>query len=218
MRPVNAQQEIDRVVLAPNGEPVDKRAALIWEIAGFFVINLLAGVLHFAFELSNFYEPVAVFGSVNESTFEHLKLYFWPGLAFALIQHAYVKGRVNNYWWGKGLALLVTPVVVVVAFYFYVGIVVPIEGKGTLLGTLITGFVGVIAGNVVAYRALTSAERPKAYRYAGWTIMGILSFLMATAAWLTPEFFLYEDFFGYEYTGQYGILQDYTDYLVFTDR
>lgn len=189
-----------------------------WEVAAFFVINVFAGALHFAFELSGFYEPIAVFASVNESTFEHLKLYFWPGLVFTLIQHAYVKGKVNNYWWGKGLALLVTPLTVILAFYFYLGLVLPIDGEGTLIGTLITGFVGVAAGNIVAYRILTSPERGRHYRFAGWAIIGVLTVLMATSAWITPEFFLYEDFFGYEYTGQYGILEDYTDYLVFEGR
>ena len=115
-----AEAGIREAVLAPDGQPIDRSKVFSWEVAAFFVINILAGTLHFAFELSNFSEPVAVFASVNESVFEHLKLYFWPGLAFALVQHAYVKGTVNNYWWGKGLALLVTPVVVIVAFYFYV--------------------------------------------------------------------------------------------------
>jgi hypothetical protein len=213
-----ARPDTESPVLAPNGEPVSKRMVLAWEVAAFFVINLLAGVLHFAFELSGFSEPMAVIASVNESAFEHLKLYFWPGVAFALVQHAYVRGRVNNYTWGKGLALLVTPIVVIIAFYFYVGIVVPIDGKGTLLGALITGFAGVLGGNIVSYRILTAEPKPNGYRYAGWVIVGVLSFLMATSAWLTPRFFLYEDFFGYEYTGQYGILDDYTDYLVFTGR
>lgn len=214
----NSRLDIEPPVLAPNGEPVNKKLVLGWEVAAFFVINLLAGVLHFAFELSNFSEPMAVIASVNESTFEHLKLYFWAGLAFALVQHAYVRGRVNNYSWGKALALLVTPIVVIVGFYFYVGIVVPIDGKGTLLGTLIIGSIAVIAGNIVSYKAVTSEQKPTRYRYAGWGIVGVLAFLMATSAWLTPRFFLYEDFLGYEYTGQYGILDDYTDYIVFTGR
>lgn len=204
--------------IGPNGEPVNRRTVLYWEIGAFLFINIFAGALHFAFELSNFSEPVALFGSVNESTFEHLKLYFWPGLFFALVQHAYVKGRVNNYWWGKSLALFATPIVVIISFYSYVGVVVPLNGQGTLLGSLITGFLGVLAGNIVSYRALTAEQKSRGYRYAGWAIMGVLAFAMATSAWLTPRFFLYEDFLGYQYTGQYGILDDYTDYLVFRGR
>lgn len=205
-------------VLAPDGEPIRKSMVATWELVAFFVINIFAGALHFTFELSGFYEPIAVLSSVNESTFEHLKLYFWPALVFALIQHAYVKERVNNYWWGKGLALLVTPVTVIAAFYFYLGVVLPIAGEGTLLGTLIVGFIGVAAGNLVAYRMLTSPERGRSHKLAGWAVIGILTLLMATSAWLTPRFFLYEDFYGYEYSGQYGILEDYTDYLIFEGR
>ena len=36
-----------------------------------------------------------------------------------------------------------------------------------------------------------------------------------TVTHLTPRHCLYEDFFGYTYTGQFGILEDYTDRLVF---
>jgi len=206
------------IVLAPNGEPVARRKVLYWEVAAFFIINLVAGVLHFAFELSNFSEPLAVVASVNESTFEHLKLYFWPAFLLALVQHAYVKGTVNNYWYGKGLALLATPVTLIVAFYAYLGVVIPIYGKGILVWTLIIGASSVLVGNYVAYRILTSAEKGKTYRNVGLAIGGVLTILMATSAWFPPEFFLYENFFGYVYTGEYGILDDYTPYLVFQGR
>jgi hypothetical protein len=48
--------------------------------------------------------------------------------------------------------------------------------------------------------------------------MLVLALMMATAAWFQPRIFLYEDFLGYEYTGQFGILDDYTNYLIFTGR
>ena len=207
-----------REVLAPNGKPVARRKALYWEVAGFTFINAMAGVLHFAFELSNFYEPLAVVASVNESTFEHLKLYFWPGLLFAFVQHAYIRGEVNNYWWGKGLALLATPVTLTVAFYAYLGVVIPIDGRGTLGWTLAIGAASVLVGNVVAYRILVAHALPNGRRNGGLLIMGVLTVLMATSAWFPPQFFLYENFFGYEYSGEFGILDDYTPYLVFQGR
>ncbi len=196
----------------------NKRKVLRWELIGFVAINVVAGFLHFVFELSNFSEPVAVFGSVNESTFEHLKLYFWPGLIFTLIQHAYMRDEVNNFWWGRGLALLVTPLTIIFAFYFYLGIVLPITGKGTLVFDIGTGVFGVAVGGFAAYRQLTAAPKSPKLRKIGFAIIGVLLVLMATSAWITPEFFLYEDFFGYEYTGQFGVLEDYTDYLVFEGR
>lgn len=194
---------------------VDRRAVLLWEVGAFVVIMLGASALHFAFELSGFAEPVAIIASVNESTFEHLKLFFWPALLYALIEHAYMKDRCHNYWWGKGLAMLATPLGIIASFYFYVGIAVPLTGHGYLALDIGTGAFGVLVGNVVAYKVLTAPDKGRGRATAGAVIMAVLAFLMATSAWLTPRFFLYENFFGYEYSGDYGILEDYTPYLVF---
>lgn len=206
------------VVLTPAGQPVDKRAVLLWEVAAFFIIMIGASALHFAFELSGFSEPVAVFASVNESTFEHLKLFFWPALAVALVEHAYVKDKVNNYWWGKSLAMLAAPIAIIISFYFYLGIALPLTGSGYLALDIGTGAFGVLVGNIVAYRVLTSPDRGRKRRNLGVAIIAVLALVMALVAFFPPDFFLFENFFGYEYTGQSGILPDYTPYLIFEGR
>ena len=208
----------DDIVRTPAGEPVDKRGILLWEIATFFVVMIGASALHFAFELSNFYEPLAVVASVNESTFEHLKLFFWPMLIMAFVEHAFIKGRVNNYWWGKAMALIATPIAIIISFYFYLGIALPLTGSGYLALDIGTGAFGVLVGNIVAYRILTAPEKGVAYRTAGLIIIPILALIMALVAFYPPEFFLFENFWGYEFTGAYGILEDYTPYLIFTGR
>jgi hypothetical protein len=205
-------------VLAPDGEPINRREVFWWEAGAFIFVMLVASALHFVFELSDFNKTVAVFGSVNESTFEHLKLFFWPGLFYTLVQHAFIKGRVNNYWYGKGMALLAVPFGVIVSFYLYLGILLPIRGEGLLALDIGTGAVGVLLGNIVAYRLLTGRERGNKARSLGVATMLVLALMMATAAWFQPRIFLYEDFLGYEYTGQFGILDDYTNYLIFTGR
>ena len=75
-----------------------KRRLIFWEIGSFIWIALAGSALHFAFELSEFWQPLALFSSVNESTWEHLKMYFWPGLIYALVQYTYTKDIANNYW------------------------------------------------------------------------------------------------------------------------
>lgn len=217
-----AEQAVGAAEVAPteDGEPVvvDRRAVLLWEIATFVVVMIGASALHFAFELSNFYTPLAVVASVNESTFEHLKIFFWPLLITALVEHAFIKGHVNNYWWGKAMALLVMPIVIILGFYFYLGIALPLTGTGYLALDIGTGALGVVAANIVAYRILTAPEKGTAYRTAGLVIIAIMAVVMALAAFFPPEFFLFENFWGYEYTGAYGILEDYTPYLIFTGR
>lgn len=197
---------------------IDRRAILLWEVATFVVVMLGASALHFAFELSGFWRPLAVAASVNESTFEHLKLFFWPALMVSLVEHAYIKGRVNNYWWGKAMALLATPIAIIVSFYFYLGVALPLTGTGYLALDIGTGAFGVLVGNVVAYRILTAADKGVAYRTAGLIVIAVMAAIMALVAFFPPELFLFENFWGYEYTGAYGILEDYTPYLIFTGR
>ena len=197
-------------------EGLDKRAILLWEVATFSVVMIGASALHFAFELSNFYRPLAVVASVNESTFEHLKLFFWPMLIMAFVEHAFIKGHVNNYWWGKAMAMLAAPIAIVISFYFYLGIALPLTGSGYLALDIGTGAFGVLVGNIVAYRILTSPEKGPKRRAVGLAIIAVLAVISATVAFFPPDFFLFENFYGYEYPGESGILEDYTPYLVFT--
>ena len=74
--------------LRPALSREDKRKILLWEIGAFVWIMLAGSAFHFIYELSGFALPAAVFGSVNESTWEHLKLFYWPALAFTIVQHA----------------------------------------------------------------------------------------------------------------------------------
>ncbi|MEM4188473.1 MAG: DUF6512 family protein, partial [Candidatus Hadarchaeum sp.] len=56
-----------------------------WTIAGTFFIIFFGSFLHFAFELSGNFRPLALIAAVNESTWEHLKLAFWPAFIFYAI-------------------------------------------------------------------------------------------------------------------------------------
>lgn len=193
---------------------VDKRTIVLWEIGAFVFIMLAGSALHFAYELSGFWRPMAVFGSVNESTWEHLKLFFWPGLVLTFVQYAYVKDRVNNYWLGKALGLAAVPVGVIASFYFYLGIALPIYGRGFLWADIGTGAFGVLLGNLVTYYVLTR-DPVQAGRTIGVVVILVMTVAMVIFTPYPPQMFLFENFFGYEYSGQYGILDDYTPYLVF---
>ena len=194
-----------------------RRQILYWEIGAFVFIMLTGSAFHFVYELSGFNGFAALFGSVNESSWEHLKLFFWPGLVFFLVQHAFVKEFANNYWWGKAMALLITPFGVLASFYFYLGIVLPIYGRGFLWADISTGAFGVLLGNIVAYRIITAPQYKPSRAGAGRLVMGLMTVAFLTLTYFVPKFFIFEDFIGYEYQGEYGILDDYSNHLVFSD-
>ncbi len=187
----------------------------LWEVGGIFFINIVGGFLHFVFELSEYARPVALFASVNESTWEHLKFYFWAGLLFALIEYTYVKSEANNFAFAKGLSFLLTPLAVAFIFYAYVGIMVPLYGQGTYFGAVMTGVLGVIIGQLVSSYYLQRPSLGKIYKYIGLGFTLIFLVMFSLFTFYPPEMFLFQDFYGYEYTGQYGILEDYEPYKVF---
>ncbi|MFT3899363.1 MAG: DUF6512 family protein [Gordonia sp. (in: high G+C Gram-positive bacteria)] len=59
---------------------------LQWELAAVPVIVIGGALLHFLFEQSGRCAFVGVFAPVNESPWEHLKMAYWPALAFTGVQ------------------------------------------------------------------------------------------------------------------------------------
>jgi hypothetical protein len=198
-----------------EGFRVDRRKVALWDATGAVAILLVGSFLHFAYELSAFSLPVAIFGSVNESTWEHLKLFVWPGLGFAIVQHAYLRDEVNNFWLAKAAAMAVTALGVVVAFYFYLGIALPLYGRGFLAADIGTAVFGIALGQWVSWRLLTAPPKAAWTRIAGVVAIVLMITAVIVFTFAPPQVFLFENFYGYRYLGEFGILDDYTPYLVF---
>ena len=192
-----------------------KRRLIIWEVGSFIWVTLAGSAFHFAFELSEFWTPLALVSSVNESTWEHLKMYFWPGLIYALVQYTYTRDIANNYWLAKLGSLIMTPIGIVMSFYGYLAISIPLYGKGFFKLDLMTMVVGLILGSITAYKIMIS---PKLANPSKKTVLvGYLTLvtMFSTFTYYPPKIFLFENYFGYEYRGEYGILDDYEPYRVF---
>ncbi len=197
----------------------DRGVALRWTLLGFAVIFLVGSALHFTHELSGYQDWVGWFSAVNESAWEHLKMFWFPAAVFALVQHAFIRDRVNNYWYGVGLGLLLVPVGVLGSFYLYLGILLPIQGRGTLALDIGTAVVGVAWSQVATYRAWTRPDRPGR---TARTVVGVANVLLAAGmalfTFLPPRAFLFEDFYGYTYNGEFGVLDSYEGREVFVEE
>jgi hypothetical protein len=126
------------------------------ELIGIPLIVLAGSLLHFTFQWSGNWPPVALFAAVNESVWEHLKLAFWPALAWAVIEYAALRPRPLPFWAAKGFALLAAPLLIVLMFYGYTSLL----GRNILLLDIATFVVAIAAGQIVSAR-LTTAQ--------GWT-------------------------------------------------
>jgi hypothetical protein len=175
---------------------------ILWEIGGFFFIGLVGAALHFTYELSDFSSNVvAYFSAVNESTWEHLKMVFFPGLVFALIEYTYVRDQTNNYIVAKVASLFIMPFIIVVGWYAYA----PAVGRSIFRVDLLLFYLATLIGQIVSYKLLTHA--PLAQKFKTYAIGGFLLLFIAfsTLTFFPPRIFLFEHF-DLKDTGQYGIL------------
>ena len=91
-------------------------------IIGAIFVIALGTLLHFAYDWSGESDFVAIFGAVNESTWEHLKLLFFPVLLFSVVEYFVYGKNVKGFWASKTIALMVGMLTIIAVFYTYTGV------------------------------------------------------------------------------------------------
>ncbi len=97
-----------------------KRNLSLWQFAGFSLTALFGTLLHFLYDWTNGNVFAALFSGVNESTWEHMKLMYFPLFLFALIQSRFFKD-VRSFWCVKLTGTLTALTLIPVLFYTYNG-------------------------------------------------------------------------------------------------
>ena len=99
-----------------------KRSIGSWQLLGFAVTALVGTILHFLYDWLGEAIWIAPFSGVNESTWEHMKLLFWPMLIFAVVQSFFFRDR-ENFWCVKLRGILLGQFLIPVLFYTYNGVI-----------------------------------------------------------------------------------------------
>lgn len=90
------------------------------QLIGFVFVSVAGTFLHFLYELSDRSLFAAPFSGVNESTWEHMKLIFFPMLVFALIEWHF-SGDIEGFMCVKLIGTLTALALIPVIFYTYNG-------------------------------------------------------------------------------------------------
>ena len=115
---------------------------IAWNLCG-IIFSLFAGTgLHFLYTWMP--NPVtAVFSSVNESTWEHLKLLFFPMLFFALLEYFFYGTELCGFFAIRGTSILTGMLFIVAIFYTYTGVLgynVDFLNIGTIVVSIIATY------------------------------------------------------------------------------
>ncbi|MBN1152849.1 MAG: hypothetical protein JXA58_06525 [Dehalococcoidia bacterium] len=175
----------------------DTRAALIWEILGFVFIMGAGGLMHFVYAWSGDLFIVAPFAAVNESVWEHLKLAFWPSVAWTMFERVPLKTRVNNFWFARTLGTLLMPLAIVALFYFYTFLL----GHHVLYLDMAIFVIAVAFGQYVSYRLFVGDECSSTVNLLAPALMVLMAVLFVVFTFFTPEIGLFRD----GVTGTYGL-------------
>ena len=173
-----------------------------WEIIGTIFIIGFGTTLHFWFEWTGYWRPIALIAAVNESTWEHFKMAFWPGLLFALIEYPFLKEETNNFFAAKFAGLFAMPVITSILFYGYTSM----TGNHLLWVDVIIFILSVIGGQLISLMILTKTEKKK-LSTQNFAITGLV--IMVLAFSLLSYYPLKNFLFAHPETGEFGILSDY---------
>ena len=121
-----------------------------WQIITVIICIALGIVLHFTYEWSNNNQLVGIFSAINESTWEHLKLLYFPMLLSTIIGYFYLKKETSNYICAKTKGILISLAFIVIFFYTYSGIL----GTSIDVINIISFYVAVILGQYHAYKKI----------------------------------------------------------------
>lgn len=92
------------------------------EIISFFLTSLLGVLFHFVYEWSGMQPFVGFFFPINESTWEHLKLIFFPILLVSILEYFIGEIRHPDFICIKLRSTLLGMLATVVLFYTYSGV------------------------------------------------------------------------------------------------
>lgn len=90
-------------------------------------VTAVGTLLHFVYDLTGGSVLVAWFSGVNESTFEHMKLFFWAEITLFVIEFVIMKRKKgiteNGFFSSRLQGMLLGMAFIVVFFYTYQGII-----------------------------------------------------------------------------------------------
>lgn len=101
---------------------MNKKKIRKYQILSIFFTFILGTILHFTYKWSGENKIVGLFSAVNESTWEHLKLLYFPMLITTIIGLSYFRKDVPNLLCSKTIGIIVALSFTVVFFYTYTGV------------------------------------------------------------------------------------------------
>ena len=173
-----------------------KQSIGLWQLMGFAVTSLGGTILHFLYEWLGEAIWIAPFSGVNESTWEHMKLLFWPMLIFAIVQSFFFKDR-KDFWCVKLRGTLLGLAMIPILFYTYNGVI----GKSPDWLNIAIFFVSAAIAYIYENRLFNENKLRCSSPKLPMTVLCVIALLFVLFTFRTPEIAIFKD----PLTETYGI-------------
>lgn len=182
---------------------MNERKFKILEIVGAPAIYLIATLLHFVYDLSGGSTLSILFGAVNESVWEHVKIFAVGYIAWAVIELLWVKPPFKKFVTAKTVSLYFLSLSIIIFFYAY-----NFFTKEPILWLdLLSSAVFVILSQYISYKLITNDNKIEDYFPVAVLLLMTYFVMFFSFTVFPPKIDLFKD----PVTGMYGIIDDYID-------
>lgn len=173
-----------------------KRSIGVWQFCGFAATSLGGTVLHFLYDWLGEALWIAPFSGVNESTWEHMKLLFFPMLIYAAIQSFFFR-EYKNFLCVKLRGILLGLILIPVIFYTYNGVI----GRSPDWINIAIFFISAAIVYIYETRLFKSEKITCRSPKTAVAVLLLIALLFVIFTFATPEIGIFKD----PLTGTYGI-------------
>lgn len=148
---------------------------------GFFWSIVTGTLLHFLYAWTGENRVVGLYSTVSESTWEHLKLLFFPVLAYTVWEYFWIGHRWKGYVLARIEAVLLGMLAIVALFYTYTGIF----GRNWLVADILTFVAGAA---VTAWFTWYRAPKDHGDSLLGGLLFALIAICFGVFTFYPPSF------------------------------
>ena len=181
---------------------MSKKLYLRLEIAGPFIVFIIASFLHYIYDVS----PnvlTSLFGAVNESIWEHIKIFSIAYIFYSFIEMLWARPELKRFVVAKTLGVIVQGALIPIAYYAYS----VFTGKPLLIVDLLIGFLSAVMGFLVSYKLYKSDKEIEKYFLTSVMVIFLILMSLLCFTYFPPQVELFRDVI----TGEFGVVPENID-------
>lgn len=149
---------------------------------------LLGSLLHFAYQASGRLAVVALFSAVNESPWEHLKLYFFPIALYIAVEWFVVADKAALLF--AKLVQIIAGMVFIEAFFYTYTDALGIESVWV---DILSFVVAMALGYALSYRLVAKGVTGRFPAWLSGTSIAVIMLIFITTTFAAPHLPLFQD-------------------------